>query len=375
MQDVNPRVGVAVQQVSKKYGGGSYALDDVSLEIRAGELLALLGPSGSGKTTLLNVLAGLESVDQGRITFGDVDVTRMPAEDRHVGVVFQSSMLYPHLTLRDSIAFGPRLAGVARAEVARRTAEVTEWLHIDHLLDRRPHQVSGGERQRAAIAKALVARPALLLMDEPFSAVDAQLRRQLRTELVRLHREFATTTVFVTHDQEEAMGIADRVAVMRSGQPVQIAEPLALYREPTNAWLADFVGTQPLNLLRVRNTGGGRLAAFDGDLVLQSPLADAPGEFDLGVRPEDIVVLPGRSESHAQVFTREVIGSQVKYTLRTKGGGEIVAIDNADQALGNDAPVDLSVRWDRALVFDPTTGTRITVAPALGAAGEPVHVP
>ena len=182
-------IAVHLHEVLKRYAKTKKAaLDHVSLEVRPGELLALLGPSGSGKTTLLNVLAGLESVSSGRVLLGDDDVTSLPPERRGVGVVFQSSMLYPHLSLRSSIGFAPRLAKVDAEEISRRTDEVTAWLNIQHLMDRKPGEVSGGERQRAAIAKALVTQPRLLLMDEPFSAVDAQLRRQLRTELVGVIR-------------------------------------------------------------------------------------------------------------------------------------------------------------------------------------------
>jgi ABC-type sugar transport system ATPase subunit len=283
-------VAIHVHEALKRYGStDKAALDRVTLEIRPGELLAVLGPSGSGKTTMLNVLAGLESVNSGRVLFGEEDVTALAPEERGVGVVFQSSMLYPHLSLRDSISFAPRLAKVPRQEIDRRIEEVTTWLNITHLLRRRPGQVSGGERQRAAIAKALVTRPRLLLMDEPFSAVDAQLRRQLRTELVKLHRSIGTTTVFVTHDQEEAMSIADRVAVMRNGELVQVGTPLELYRRPVSSWLADFVSTQPLNLFDAHVDGAGRIVLLEdtrrrlhrGRATRARRPAPGPGGIDL----------------------------------------------------------------------------------------------
>jgi ABC-type sugar transport system ATPase subunit len=366
------QVRVVVDAVTKRYGKSPRkALDDVSLDIEAGEMLAILGPSGSGKTTLLSVLAGLESIDEGQLRFGADDVTDVPAERRNVAVVFQSSMLYPHLSLRQSIGFAPRLQKVDQAETEARIVEVTGWLRIAHLLDRKPHEVSGGERQRAAIAKALVSRPALLLMDEPFSAVDAQLRRQLRTELVKLHKEFGTTTVFITHDQEEAMGIADRVAVMRDGRLVQVSEPLELYRRPASAWLADFVSVQPFNLLHVARSGDGTLQAFGGDIVLAAPAAELPGEFDLGVRPEHVTLRPVE-RSGLRIYTREVFGGQVKYTVRTPHGDELVAVSGEENALAVDTPVEVTVDWRRALAF-AADGDRLDIDFSVSG-GEPARV-
>ncbi|AIJ23205.1 ABC transporter ATP-binding protein [Amycolatopsis methanolica] len=360
MHTETPQVRVVVDAVTKRYGKSPRkALDNVSLDIEAGEMLAILGPSGSGKTTLLSVLAGLETTDSGRLRFGEDDVTDVPAERRNVAVVFQSSMLYPHLSLRRSIGFALRLQKVAEAEITARIDEVAGWLRIAHLLDRKPHEVSGGERQRAAIAKALVSRPALLLMDEPFSAVDAQLRRQLRTELVKLHKEFGTTTVFITHDQEEAMGIADRVAVMRDGRLVQVSEPLELYRRPTSAWLADFVSVQPFNLVGVRHRGGGILEAFGGDVVLSAPRSGLPEEFDLGIAPEHVTLRPADG-SELRIYTREVFGGQLKYTVRTPHGDEIVAVSGEENALAVDTPVEVAVDWRRALAFG-ADGARLDI--------------
>jgi ABC-type sugar transport system ATPase subunit len=344
-------VGVVVDHVVKHYGGNPRpALDDVAFTIEPGELLAVLGPSGSGKTTMLNVLAGLEGIDSGRLLFGERDVTRLPPEQRNIAVVFQSSMLYPHLRLRDSIAFAPRLKKVPEAEIAARIEQVTGWLRIPHLLDRRPSEVSGGERQRAAIAKALVSRPALLLMDEPFSAVDAQLRRQLRTELVKLHREFGTTTVFVTHDQEEALAISDRVAVMRNGKLAQLSDPLTLYRRPESAWVADFVAVNPFNLLP---------AGLRDKLSLKVPQTAAPSGFDLGLRPETIRIKAGGPQSSLRVYTREVIAGQLKYTLRATDGSELVAVTDNNHVFQVDTPVEIGVDWPYALAFDPANGNRL----------------
>jgi ABC-type sugar transport system ATPase subunit len=361
-------VAIHVREALKRYGSADKAaLDRVTLEIRPGELLAVLGPSGSGKTTMLNVLAGLESVNSGQVLFGEEDVTALAPEERGVGVVFQSSMLYPHLSLRDSISFAPRLAKVPRQEIDRRIEEVTTWLNIKHLLRRRPGQVSGGERQRAAIAKALVTRPRLLLMDEPFSAVDAQLRRQLRTELVKLHRSIGTTTVFVTHDQEEAMSIADRVAVMRNGELVQIGTPLELYRRPVSSWLADFVSTQPLNLFDAHVDGAGRVVLLEDTLLVEdSPGMPVDGRFTVGVRPEHVALRPEPAAATWRILTQEMLGSIVKYVVADSRGREVTTMTTADEVLEPGTAVSLRVDPTRCMFFDSTSGVALAAASTRG---------
>jgi ABC-type sugar transport system ATPase subunit len=216
--------------VGKQFEGGVSAVKDLNLEIRDGELLVLLGPSGCGKTTTLNMLAGLEQPSTGQLYFNDRAMNNVPPEERDIAMVFQSVALYPHLNVRDNIGLALKTRRVPRQQIAERTAEVVGILDIAPLLNRRIHQLSGGQRQRVAIAKALVRRPRLFLLDEPFSSLDAALRRQMRSELVRIHREVETTMVFVTHDQEEAMAIADRIGVMRSGELIQLGPPLDVYR-------------------------------------------------------------------------------------------------------------------------------------------------
>jgi ABC-type sugar transport system ATPase subunit len=359
-------VAIHVRKVLKRYGSSDKpALNEVSLEVHPGELLAVLGPSGSGKTTMLNVLAGLEQVASGHVLFGDEDVTVLQPEQRGVGVVFQSSMLYPHLSLRDSISFAPRIAKVPKQEISRRIEEVTNWLNISHLLGRRPGEVSGGERQRAAIAKALVTQPRLLLMDEPFSAVDAQLRRQLRTELVKLHRRIGTTTIFVTHDQEEAMAIADRVAVMRDGELVQVGTPLELYRSPVNSWLADFVSIQPLNHFDAHVDDADRLVLLDGTLVVEGARGLPRGSrVAVGVRPEHITMRPDPTATTWRVLTQEMLGSVVKYVVRDTNGHEVTTVTTADEMLAPDQPVELRVDRGRCMVFDGQTGDALAGASA-----------
>jgi ABC-type sugar transport system ATPase subunit len=273
--------------------------------------------------------------------------------------VFQSAVLYPHLTLGQSIAFAPKLAGTPRDEVQRRVSEAAAWLQISNLLDRRPHEVSGGERQRAAIAKAVVSRPALLLMDEPFSALDAQLRRALRSQLVQLHQEFGATTVFVTHDQEEALGMGDRVAVMRNGRLEQIAPPLELYRRPANTWVANFVSLQPLNLLSARHhEQTGCVSVCDGTVRLAVPPLQLPQDFTLGIRSENLRLTPAEG-GPLQVLTAEAVGEQVKYTAVAADGTHLVALGGAERVLTPGTTVEPVVDWERAMTFDSETGQRI----------------
>ena len=235
--------------VSKQFEGGVAAVRHLDLAIQDGELLVLLGPSGCGKTTTLNMLAGLERPTSGQLFFGDREMNDVPPEERDIAMVFQSIALYPHLNVRENIGFALKTQGVPRQQIAERTTEVARILDITPLLNRRIHQISGGQRQRVAIAKALVRRPRLFLLDEPFSSLDAALRRQMRSELLRIHREIETTMVFVTHDQEEAMAIADRIGVMSDGELIQLGSPLEVYRAPRNLWLAQFIGAHPLNVI------------------------------------------------------------------------------------------------------------------------------
>src|SRR5918998_4907870 len=284
--------------VGKQFEGGVAAVRDLNLEIRDGELLVLLGPSGCGKTTTLNMLAGLEQPTSGTLYFGDKAMNNVPPEERDIAMVFQSIALYPHLNVRENIGFALKTQGVPRQQIAERTTEVASVLDITPLLNRRIHQISGGQRQRVAIAKARVRRPRLSLLDEPFSSLDAALRRQMRSELLRIHREIETTMAFVTHDQEEAMAIADRIGVMRSGELIQLGPPLDIYRAPRNLWVAQFIGSHPINVIEASLTPDGARLLSDGSwtVALPAPMRSLlqgktpDGKFVVGVRPEHVSV-------------------------------------------------------------------------------------
>jgi sulfate/thiosulfate transport system ATP-binding protein len=246
---------VTIAGVTKSFGRHP-ALADVSVELPDGELVALLGPSGSGKTTLLRVIAGIESPDRGRIWFGDEDVTDRPVRQRNVGFVFQDYALFEHMTVADNIGFGPRVRGVPRRQIQARVAELLGLVQLEGMADRYPRQLSGGQRQRVALARALAPDPKILLLDEPFGALDARVRQELRTWLRRLHDEIGVTSVFVTHDQAEALEVADRLVIVNGGRIEQVGDPNTVFDEPASAFVMDFLGEVNVLHGHVEGKGG-----------------------------------------------------------------------------------------------------------------------
>jgi multiple sugar transport system ATP-binding protein len=279
---------IVLDEVVKEYRGGVRAVDGVSLVVQDGEFLVLVGPSGCGKSTLLRLIAGLETVSEGGVAIGERDVTYTEPRDRDIAMVFQSYALYPHMTVRQNLGYGLRVRGTAKADTAERVAGVARVLALEELLERRPSQLSGGQRQRVAIGRAMVREPAAFLMDEPLSNLDAKLRVAMRAELAQLHRRLGITTVYVTHDQVEAMTLGQRVAVMRDGVVQQVDRPQVLYHHPRNLFVAAFIGSPAMNLLRARVEGDA--LAFGG---LRVPLDAAcrtrlggDRELIVGIRPE-----------------------------------------------------------------------------------------
>jgi multiple sugar transport system ATP-binding protein len=353
---------VRFEQVSKSFGATA-ALSEVDLQVEAGECLVLLGPSGCGKTTLLRLLAGLERVDSGRIFIGDRLVNDVPPARRDVAMVFQSYALYPHFTVRDNIAFPLRARGVARSERDARVGEAARRLELSGLLDRRPAQLSGGQQQRVALARAIVRNPAVYLMDEPLSNLDAQLRVQTRAELKRLQQELGTTTVYVTHDQGEAMTLASRVAVLRAGRLEQVGAPLALYRQPANRFVAAFLGSPAINLWPGTVRDGDTVRAAGLDIAVSPARREAlagPRCFEVGVRPEDVGLfpLPGPDRAEGRVVVVEPMGNETIVTLEA-GGTRVVARAPADLPAAPGTALHIAVDASRIVFFDGETGARI----------------
>jgi multiple sugar transport system ATP-binding protein len=320
--------GVSFDQVSKVYPDGTRAVDGISLGIEDGEFMVLVGPSGCGKTTALRMVAGLEEISEGQIRIGERVVNHMPARDRDIAMVFQSYALYPHLSVYENIAFGLRLHKVPKDEVDKRVREAARILDLEPFLKRKPRALSGGQRQRVAMGRAIVRQPQAFLMDEPLSNLDAKLRVHMRAEVSRLQRDLGTTTIYVTHDQVEAMTMGDRVAVMRKGEIQQVETPQELYDRPVNLFVGGFIGSPAMNMLEatIERADGG-LAAVAGSQRIaldQETLSARPAleryegrPVVLGIRPEDlddaslVSDAPEDKRLKGQVELREALGAEV----------------------------------------------------------------
>ena len=366
---------IRVERVSKIYKQ-TRAVDDVSLTINDGEFMVLLGPSGCGKTTLLRSIAGLEQIDGGRIVIGDRDVTELPPRKRNIAMVFQSYAVFPHMTVFENIAFGLRMRKASKAAVAKQVREAAELLHIENLLDRYPAQTSGGQRQRIAVARALAMQPQVLLMDEPLSNLDALLRLEARAELKRLLNEIGSTTIYVTHDQVEAMSMGDRVAVMRAGKLVQVGDPLTIYDGPVDRVVGGFIGNPPMNFLPVEVSGrdAKRVAvlADAGRVPLgrDDALGDRGGPALLGIRAENVEIVgsddPGSLK--ARVLVVEPLGSHNLVTLAL-GAEQLKATTRPDERLERDQEVGVRIDPERIRWLDAERGVAMDTTDAGPGAG------
>ncbi|MBL8983994.1 MAG: ABC transporter ATP-binding protein [Gemmatimonadetes bacterium] len=342
--------GVRLQHLVKRFPDGSTAVSGLTLDVQAGEFLVLVGPSGCGKTTALRMIAGLEVPTMGRVLIGEQDVTDLPPGDRDVAMVFQNYALYPHFTVQENIEFPLRMRKVVATERARRAREVAESLGIAPYLARRPAELSGGQRQRVALARALVREPAVFLFDEPLSNLDAQVRAATRAELVRLHRRLGITIIHVTHDQVEAMSMAQRVAVMHEGRLEQCAPPMEVYGTPATLFTAQFVGSPLVNTISGRVDGSGGRQVFTGPLVV--PVHATPGDATLAVRPEHLRLGPAEGAPEATIVLVEPLGAETIVHLALHDGTELRARLPGNSTMEAGAVVQVSVDPMQALVFD-----------------------
>jgi multiple sugar transport system ATP-binding protein len=351
---------LTIKDVHKVYGKNTHILKGINLEIEAGEFLILVGPSGCGKSTLLSIIAGLDDPTSGQVFIGERDVTHLPSKDRDIAMVFQSYALYPSMTVAQSIAFGLEIRKVPKAERDAAVQRVAQMLQIGHLLDRKPGQLSGGQRQRVAMGRALARNPKLFLFDEPLSNLDAKLRVEMRAEIKQLHQRTRTTTVYVTHDQVEAMTLGDRIAVMKDGIVQQFGSPDEIYRQPANTFVATFIGSPAMNLVSVVRSGDG-LAAHGVDLPLSAGqraalAAHKGGAYILGLRPEDISL--GSNGLAGVVTMVEPTGPETYVTVDTPVGHWVVRMPGiASVKVGE----RVSLQWqpERAHLFDAATTQRV----------------
>jgi multiple sugar transport system ATP-binding protein len=359
--------GVSFKGASRVYPGSTIpAVDALDLDVADGEFLVLVGPSGCGKSTSLRMLAGLEPVDGGAIYIGDRDVTNLAPKDRDIAMVFQNYALYPHMTVAENMGFALKIAGIDKAQIGSRVKDAAKLLDLELYLDRKPKALSGGQRQRVAMGRAIVREPQVFLMDEPLSNLDAKLRVQTRTQIASLQRRLGVTTVYVTHDQVEAMTMGDRVAVLKDGLLQQVDAPAALYERPSNVFVAGFIGSPAMNLLEVAiddtgaSVGGGHVALTRE--VLSNAAKEGLNKVTLGVRPEDVRLVDDGgvpmtvdlveglgADSFIYGTLADVAGVQHEVVLRTGGRTGIRRGDT----------VHFLVDAERAHVFSPTTGQRL----------------
>jgi multiple sugar transport system ATP-binding protein len=346
---------VVLKNVTKRWAGFT-AVNDQSLEIRDGEFMVLLGPSGCGKTTTMRMVAGLEEPTAGEILIGGERVNDLPPRERDVAMVFQSYGLYPHMSVADNIGYPLKLRGIKGAERERQVKAAADKVELGELLHRKPRELSGGQRQRVALARAIVRRPKVFLMDEPLSNLDAKLRVSTRAEIKHLQYELGVTTIYVTHDQIEAMTLAHRVAVMNRGEIRQLATPEVIYDRPADLFVAGFIGSPPMNLITGQHAEGRFTAP---GFATTTRVARHAGPAVLGIRPEDVTVAPaGAGDLDAQVYAVELTGDAVLVTVLA---GEARLIAKADRAWRAEVGSTIGLRLDptRLHLFDATTTRRL----------------
>ncbi len=349
--------GVTLNKVIKRYGDVQ-VIHGIDLEINDGEFCVFVGPSGCGKSTLLRMVAGLEETTEGQINIGTRDVTRMDPSERGVAMVFQTYALYPHMTVKDNMGFGLKMNGHPKPEIDKKVAEATRILKLEQFLDRKPSALSGGQRQRVSIGRAIVRGPEVFLFDEPLSNLDAELRVEMRVEIARLHKEIGATMIYVTHDQVEAMTLADKIVVLRLGKIEQVGAPMDLYRDPDNKFVAGFIGSPAMNFVNGVANGGsvsapGLGASFDG---LISTAYDGKA-VSVGARPEHILIDPA-GDTHIVELTESLGGVSFAY-LTSDTGERVIVEERGDDRSSEGAKVGIHIDPKRIYLFDAETEARI----------------
>jgi multiple sugar transport system ATP-binding protein len=343
---------IAIKGVAKSFGSFK-ALHSIDLTISDQEFMVLLGASGCGKTTLLRIIAGLETPSEGEVWIGGRRVDKLPPRERGIAMVFQNYAVFPHLTVFENIAFGLRMKKMPQAEVEARVNRTAELMHIEQLLERYSGQLSGGQRQRVAVARALAMEPDVILMDEPLSNLDALLRLEMRAELKGVLANSKTTTIYVTHDQVEAMSLADRISVMNGGHIVQAASPVEVYRNPAARFVGSFIGNPPMNFLPARRNGDGRYHV--AGIALEGP-SGGGAELEFAIRPEDLSVAPGGLKATARVI--EPLGAHTLVTTEVDGA-LFRAVLESDIRVAPGDELSLVPRPDRVRWFDPQTSRAV----------------
>jgi lactose/L-arabinose transport system ATP-binding protein len=348
--------GVNLNNVVKKYGE-TQVIHGIDLQIEDGEFCVFVGPSGCGKSTLLRMIAGLEETTGGSMSIGDRDVTHVDPSQRGVAMVFQTYALYPHMTVEQNMGFGLKMNGVPKAEVSEKVGKASDILKLGDYLKRKPKALSGGQRQRVAIGRAIVRGPEVFLFDEPLSNLDAELRVEMRVEIARLHNEIGATMIYVTHDQVEAMTMADKIVVLRAGRIEQVGAPLELYRNPDNKFVAGFIGSPSMNFLDCTVEGANvNHPAFSG--ATPSPVAFVQGttEVTMGVRPEHLSIVEG---DNLIVELTEALGGVSYAYLRASDGTRLIVEERGDVRSKQGDTVGLTFEPERALMFDAKTEDRL----------------
>ncbi len=349
--------GVTLQNVVKKYGS-TQVIHGVDLDIDEGEFCVFVGPSGCGKSTLMRMVAGLEETSGGTVKIGARDVTKLDPAERGVAMVFQTYALYPHMTVEENMGFGLRMNGIPKEEISKKVAEASNILKLDDYLDRKPKALSGGQRQRVAIGRTIVRGPEVFLFDEPLSNLDAELRVEMRVEIARLHKEIGATMIYVTHDQVEAMTMADKIVVLRAGNIEQIGAPLDLYRNPDNRFVAGFIGSPSMNFLKGEVKGNAiTVPALKRDIDLGVALPANGSGIELGIRPEHIK-LDAKNDQFRLELLEQLGGVSYAY-LEADTGERLIVQEDGEAEFSDGVRVGIKFDMRRAMAFDQASGMRL----------------